>query len=359
MSSHPRHRPLDGVRVIDFSRYLPGPFAALNLSWLGAKVTAIEQPPNGDMMRVMPPYDEAGISRAYRSVRRDCEVVFADLGDPDELERVLELIAECDVVLESFRPGVADRLGIGATELCARFPRLVYASISGFGQTGPWRNAPGHDLGYQAMAGLLERDPAAHELYPPAVPVADLAGGSSCATAICAALFDRERTGLGSVIDIALSEAALAFQVSALPGADERLGQAGSSMLTGGLAAYSAYQCADGEWITVGAIEAPFFAALAEQIGLDNPPSNHLDPAIQSQLRADLSAVFAQRTAQEWSELLTGSDGGDCCVVNVPRGAGLAAHPQFEARDAVTHSEYGWIPRSPFVFDAVRSDSTV
>lgn len=356
--SPPAHRPLEGITVVDVSRYLPGPFCSLNLAWLGARVTVIEQPPYGDPLRVMPPLDEDGLSRAYRSLRRDCTVELLDLADEDDRARAVELATAADVFVESFRPGVAERMGIGPEALRAAAPGLVYTSLSGYGQTGPWAKAPGHDLGYEALAGLLEQTGTATEVVPPPVPIADLAGGQAAATAICAALLRRERTGAGCHIDISLTEAALALQAMHLPG----LGQPGTErnrgMLTGGLACYGTYRCSDGAWISVAPIEPKFFAALLRTIGREDLADQHMDPAAQAGLRTEFEQIFATRSAAEWSADFGGEhDGGDACVVRVLAAGELAAHPQHVARGAIRATDAGPMPESPYIVDGARSSS--
>ena len=358
----PAHRPLDGVRVLDVSRYLPGPFCSLNLAWLGAEVTVVEQPPHGDPLRTLPPVGDDGMSLAYRSLRRDMEVLLLDLGDGDDRARFLELAAAADVFVESFRPGVTSRLGIGPDELRARNRRLVYCSLSGYGQTGPWAQAPGHDIGYESVAGLLEQTGTRDEVVLPPVPLADLAGGQSAATAICAALVRRATTGEGCVLDISLTEAALALQAMHLPSAGlAPANERARGLLTGGFASYRPYRCADGEWISIGPIEPKFFHALCTQVGRPELAERQYDPAAQNELRAELETVFATRPAHEWEDELVGASGGDACVTRVLHPSDVARHPQLAARGAVATVPgivgEAHMPASPFVVDGVRSDT--
>ena len=355
------HRPLEGIRVVDVSRYLPGPFCSLQLSWLGAEVTVVEQPPHGDPLRAMPPVGTDGESLAYASLRRDAHVALRDLSDPDDLAAVLELVDAADVFVESFRPGVAARLGIGPDQLRTRNPRLVYCSLSGYGQTGPWAQAPGHDSGYEALAGLLEQSGTIDEVTLPPVPVADLAGGLVASTAICAALVRRAASGQGCTLDVSLTEAALSLQAMHLPGANaDGSAVRAEGMLTGGLASYRPYRCADGDWIAVGPIEPKFFATLCAAIERADLAELQFDPSAQPRLRAELEAVFATRDARAWEQLLTGADGGGSCVVRALHPSEVAEHPQLAARGAVVPvaGEHGaWMPASPYVVDGVRSDS--
>jgi len=352
------HRPLEGIRVVDVSRYLPGPFCSLNLAWLGASVTVVEQPPHGDPLRTMPPLGADGTSLAYRSLRRGMRVELLDLGEGDDLARMLELVDAADVFVESFRPGVASRLGIGPEQLRNRHPGLVYCSLSGYGQDGPWAQAPGHDIGYEAVAGLLEQTGTPDELALPPVPLADLAGGQSAATAICAALVRRERTGEGCALDISLTEAALALQAMHLPGAGVTSASVrGRGMLTGGLASYRPYRCADGEWLAIGPIEPKFFESLCAAIERPDLLDRQYDPGRQRELRDELEQVFASRPAAEWEQLLVGADGGDACAVRVLHPSQVGEHPQLVARGAVIDlpGEPGaHMPAAPFVVDGVR-----
>ncbi len=356
----PAHRPLEGIRVLDVSRYLPGPFCSLNLAGLGASVTVVEQPPHGDPLRTLPPVGDDGLSPAYRSLRRDMEVEFLDLGTEDGQARFFELADAADVFVESFRPGVTTRLGIGPEQLRARNPRLVYCALSGYGQTGPWAQAPGHDIGYESVAGLLEQTGTRDEVVLPPVPLADLAGGQSAATAICAALLRRATSGEGCVLDISLTEAALALQAMHLPGAGlAPANERARGLLTGGFACYRPYRCADGEWISIGPIEPKFFVALCAAIERPELAELQYSPSDQDRLRSELETVFATRDAAAWESLLVGDGGGDACVVRVRHPADVATHPQLVARGAVVPlpgSDAAHMPASPYVVDGVRSD---
>lgn len=360
------HRPLAGIRVLDVSRYLPGPFCSLNLAWLGAEVTVVEQPPNGDPLRTMPPLGSDGVSLSYRSLRRGMSVELLDLAHSDGRARMDALVDRADVLVESFRPGVAARLGIGPEQVRARTPSIIYCSLSGYGQTGPWAQAPGHDIGYEAAAGLLEQIGTPDELALAPVPLADLAGGQMAATAICAALLRRARTGEGCTLDMSLTEAALALQAMQLPGAGAGANagastKRGQGLLTGGLASYRPYRCADGEWLAVGPIEPKFFAHLCTLIERTELAQLQYDDSAQAELRAQLEQVFAARSAHEWEQLLVGADGGGACVVRVLHGREVPQHPQLQVRGAVVAvpdvADEAWMPASPYVVDGVRSDS--
>lgn len=344
------------------SRYLPGPFCALNLEWLGAHVTAVEQPPYGDPMRAIPPIGDDGLSTAYRSLRRSATVEMLELGPSGSgQDRMLELCANADVLIEGFRPGVAARLGIDDQTLRQLNDRLVYCSISGYGQDGPWSQAPGHDINYESVSGLLGQNGTPDQLSLPAVPLADLAGGLSAAVAICAALMNRERIGRGTTIDISLTEAAIALQAMQIP-METTKGSSShkNSMLTGGLACYAPYRCADDRWISIGPIEPAFFASLCELLDCrDLEPLQH-DPSSQMHVQERLAAIFSARESAYWEQLLATPNGGVSCVTRVLNPSEVPNHPQIKDRGALSvlpNSTQGFMPSSPYVLDGVRTDS--
>jgi crotonobetainyl-CoA:carnitine CoA-transferase CaiB-like acyl-CoA transferase len=212
------------------------------------------------------------------------------------------------------------------------------------------------------VAGLRAPPGTTDQIVPPPVPLADLAGGQTAATAICAALLRRERTGEGCVLDVSLTESALALQAMHLPGANAgAASERGQGMLTGGLASYRPYRCADGEWLAVGPIEPKFFAALCTAIERPDLVELQYDPTAQDELRTQLEQVFATRAATAWEQLLVGVGGGDACVVRVLHPRELPQHPQLLARGAVMRvpdvADDAWMPASPYVVDGVRSDS--
>lgn len=351
------HLPLAGIRVVDFSRYLPGPFCSLQLAWLGADVTCIEQPPNGDLLRSTPPLAPDGTSLASASLRRHAERLLLDLRSAADREHALQLCDDAQVVIESFRPGVADRLGIGADVVRARNVNVVYCSISAWGQTGPWAAAPGHDVNMQALSGLLDRSGTPDEVLLPSLPLADLAGGAMAATAICAAL----ARGAGCHIDLSLAEAALALQAMAFPMAAVGSDARGTGLLNGGMACYGVYRCADDTWLSIGAFEPHFFARVCAALELGEAiVSQQFNPdaTVQHDLRVKIEDALSRRRADEWHALLAGDDGGDACVCAVLSAADAAVHPQFVARQALVHL-YGDsslpAPASPWVIDGSRA----
>jgi crotonobetainyl-CoA:carnitine CoA-transferase CaiB-like acyl-CoA transferase len=320
---------LAGVRVLDLTRHAPGPYATLVLADLGAEVVKLE-PPGGDPTRAMPP---GGAGEAFAALNRGKRSIVLNLKTPGAPQAARRLLQKMDVLVEGFRPGVLDRLGLGHEQLLADLPRLIVCAISGFGQTGPDRLRAGHDLGYQARSGLLGlggRDGA------PAMPggqVADFGGAWVAVAGILAALLERGRTGRGRLVDVALAEAATSFLQLDL-GAVARAAPspvAGQGPLDGGLPSYGLYQTADGRWLALAALEPHFFAALCERLGLPDLTAEAYgggEPA--ERVRRTLAQTFASASLASWEERLADLD---ACLEPVRRVDEVMADPQFLARD--------------------------
>lgn len=302
-------RALDGMRVIDLSRLLPGPFATLCLQGLGATVIKVEDPNGGDYLRHLAPFVPHGdgqVNAWFAALNRGKRSVTADLRSGEGKEALFHLLESADVVVESFRPGVLARLGLAPTMLRARFPKLVIASLTGWGQTGPMAHLPGHDLGFLALAGLLHRNPTV-----PPIQWADLAAGGLCAALqVVAALLARARTGDGAWLDIAMLDNLIGLQQTIF--AQLAAGAPPDEVLTGGLPVYNVYPVADGR-VTVAALEPAFLAALAAQapgLGAD-----------------EITAWLATGTREQWATTLAG-----VCVVPVLSPSEVLTHPQIVAR---------------------------
>ncbi len=303
---------LAGIKVLDLTRLIPGPFASLVLGDLGAAVDKIEDTGGGDYLRNIPPM-VGGTSGMFLALNRNKRSACLDLKKKSAQEALLTLVARYDVLLDQFRPGVLDRLGVGYAVLRERNPRLVICSLTGYGQDGPLASRAGHDLNYLARAGVLGmQGPAGSPPVVPGFQLADVGGGLWCVVAILAALRDRDRTGTGSVIDVAMSEASMGFAISAfgqmLAGS---LPARGEGSLTGGLALYSVYATSDGRHVTLGALEPKFWNAFCAGVGLETDPHAYFPGPHQEGLRAKLRDVFASRTRAEWEAF--GSE-HDCCV---------------------------------------------
>ncbi len=344
-ASSPLADALDGIRVLDLSRLLPGPFLTMILADLGADVIKIEDPHAGDYMRQVPPPipgvemhelvpGKGGISGRFLAVNRGKRSVVLDLKTPAGHDAMLRMVARADVVVESFRPGVMDKLGVGYAALAAANPGIVLCSISGFGQTGPYVHRAGHDIGYLAIAGVLamggEQGGAP---MMPGVQIADLAGGALWgATAILGALVGRHRTGVGAHLDISMTEGALALLSAELGNLDCGLrATRGTARLNGGFACYGIYRTKDDRYLAVGALEPKFWVALNQGVGRPPDIAELLSPpAGQTRIRAELAAIFASRTAAEWTQILAEHD---CCVELVTELHELPDHPLHRARE--------------------------
>lgn len=327
-------RPLEGIRVLDLSRLLPGPFLTMVLADLGADVVKIEDPKVGDYLRVFPPV-KGGVAGRYLAVNRGKRSLALDLKAAAHVEAFLALVERADVVIESFRPGVMAKLGLGYDVLAARNPRLVMCSISGYGATGPYAHRAGHDLNYVGLAGVLAMGAEApgHGPAMPGVQIADLAGGALwSATGILAALVGRERTGRGAHLDISMTEGALTLLAAELGNLDcGARPTRGAETLNGGVACYGVYRTADDRYLSVGALEPKFYVAFSTAIGRKPDVSELVaPPAKQAQIRAEIAAILASRTRAEWLEILAAHD---CCCEPVLELDELAAHPLHVARE--------------------------
>lgn len=288
---------LSGVRIIDLSRHLPGPLATLLMADMGAEVIKIE-PPAGDEMRSLGPRGEDGTSMYFRAVNAGKTTRRMDLRVAMVREEFLAMVAGADVLLESFRPGVMTRLGVGYAVLKEINPRLVYCSLNGFGYHGPLAEMPAHDVNYLALAGALHHNGGNPPFFDP--PVADCAGSLFAVIAILGALHGRARDGRGCEIDLALADAVMPlelFHLAELGAGIEARPREG--MLNGGAACYNVYETADGIRVSLGALEAKFWKAFC--ISAERPDwlARHQDALPQHELKGELAAMFGILTLAE------------------------------------------------------------
>jgi crotonobetainyl-CoA:carnitine CoA-transferase CaiB-like acyl-CoA transferase len=326
----PSARPLDGFLVVDFTTLLPGPLATRMLAEAGARVVKVERPGGEDMRRLGPRLSD-GTAAVHALLNRGKEIRELDLKDAGARDALEPLLKAADVVVEQFRPGVMDRLGYGYAAVRALNPGVVYASITGYGQTGPRALEAGHDLNYQAVTGLLAQShgPLDRPTLPAAL-VADIGGGSLPAVIrIALALIRRERTGEGAYLDIAMADGVAPFllfaEAEALAG--RAVPGSGAAMLTGALPRYGLYATADDRLVAVGALEEKFWQAFADAIGL--PPDLRDDAADPEATRAAVAARMRERTAAAWRPILAAAD---CCATIVATFEEAAADPHFFAR---------------------------
>lgn len=328
--------PLTSLKILDFSTLLPGPYATMLLADMGADVLRVEAPDRMDLTRVMPPHD-GGVSTAHGFLNRGKRSLGLDLKKEGSTEIIKSLVKEYDVVIEQFRPGVMDRLGIGYETLKAINPGLIYCAITGYGQTGPYRDRAGHDINYLALAGVSSHCGRAESGPPPmGIQIADVAGGSHHAVmGLLAAVIHRQQTGEGQFVDVSMTDAAFALNAmsgaACLAGGQEQKPE--SSLLNGG-SFYDYYQTADGRWLSVGSLEPQFSTRLCATLELDELKSYALsqNPEHQQKLKAALTSRIAVKTLAQWQVIFAEQD---ACVEPVLTISEAAEHPQLKARDMV------------------------
>lgn len=312
-----RSGPLNGLRIVEFAGIGPGPFAGMLLADMGADMIRLDRPSGSD------PYSRHVIPRSRPSVA-------VDLKNPADKDRVLALLDGADALIEGFRPGVMERLGLGPDVVLARNRRLVYGRMTGWGQSGPLAQAAGHDINYIAITGALAAIGDAHGPIPPLNLVGDYGGGSLYLVAgLLAALLSAARTGEGQVVDCAICDgaASLMAMFSELSSQNRWSEERASNMLDGGMPYYRAYACSDGRHIALGPLEPQFYALFRKLVGLEDDPAfdKRDDPA----LHAKFEALFLTKTRDEWSRLLEGTD---ACFAPVLTLSEAPAHPHLAAR---------------------------
>ncbi|KPQ29573.1 MAG: putative acyl-CoA transferases/carnitine dehydratase [Marinobacter excellens HL-55] len=334
--------PLNTLRILDFSTLLPGPYATMMLADMGAEVLRVEAPDRVDLAKVMPPFD-GKFSTTFSYLGRGKQTLQLNLKQPESVEKVKELVKDYDIVVEQFRPGVMSRLGIGYETLKAINPNLIYCAITGYGQTGPYRDRAGHDINYLAISGVASHCGRADSGPPPmGIQIADVAGGSHHAVmGILAAVIQRQQTGQGAFIDISMTDAAFALNAmagaAALAGGQSQKPEGG--MLNGGTF-YDYYQTSDGRWLSVGSLEPQFSARLCDTLGIGEMKSFALsqNPEHQQKLKAAIKEKIAAKTFADWRAIFTEVDS---CVEPVLTIEEAAEHPQIKARGMVVERDRG------------------
>ena len=326
-------QPLRGIRVLDLTRLIPGPFGSLVLADLGAQVDKIEDAGAGDYLRYSQP-QRAGDSVAFAALNRGKRSAVVDLKKPAGQVAVERLLGHYDVLFEQFRPGVLERLGLGHDKLRQRYPRLIICALTGYGQGAPLSQRAGHDLNYLARAGVLgAQGPADRPPQVPGVQLADVSGGMWSAIAILAALRQRDQTGGGQICDIAMTDGVLGFatlQISAALAGESQV--RGQEVLTGGVAPYNTYRSKDGVPMTLASLEPKFWLAFATATGLSPDLSALLPGDHQDALREQIAAVFAARSRQEWLDFAATHD---CCVEPVLSPEEIASDEHLRARGLI------------------------
>ncbi|HEX5509584.1 MAG TPA: CaiB/BaiF CoA-transferase family protein [Pseudolabrys sp.] len=331
-------QPLSGVLVLDFSTLLPGPLAGLMLAEAGAEVVKVERPGGEDMRRFAPMFD--GDGAAFQMLNRGKKILVLDLKAPERRAELLPLMRRADIVIEQFRPGVMERLGLDYESVRKINPRIVYCSISGYGQSGPRGQEAGHDINYIGNTGLLDLQPGPPDrpVVPPML-AADIAGGSFPAVInILLGLRAREQSGAGCHIDIAMSDAMFTFgwHAMALGMASGKFPRSGEMSLAGGSPRYQIYPAKDGRLVACGAIEQKFWEAFATAIGL---AADLIDDTRDAKATRDAVAkLIAARTAAEWKSIFAKAD---CCVTIVLSLEEAMRDPHFVGRGLFAHEVEG------------------
>lgn len=329
--------PLEGVRILDLSMYLPGPFCTQMLADFGAEVIKVEELGGEWGRRVYPVIGDK--STLFYAVNRGKKSIAIDLKTDEGKAIFFDLARHADVIVEQFRPGVMERLGLGYEKLDKVNPRLIYCSVSGYGHSGPLQYEAGHDLNYLSLAGVTGLTGTRDRPGMSGVQIADLAGGSMQAvSAILLALLAREKTGRGQYCDVAMMDGAISLLVYSLAewSGQGTLPECNRGILTGGYACYQIYATADNEFVSLGAVEAKFWQRFCERIGRPEYIPYQWDSSRQDEILADIQAVMAEKTRQEWVEYFADAD---ICFTPVLNLQEMTQHPQVKDRDMIVLME--------------------
>jgi alpha-methylacyl-CoA racemase len=335
-------KPLAGIKVLDWTRLLPGPFATMVLGDLGAEVDKLEDLQGADYLRHIPPL-VGDTSSIFLALNRNKRSASLDLKKPSGREAFLALARSHDVLVEQFRPGVLDRLGVSHATLLAENPRLVICALTGYGQTGPLAKRAGHDLNYLARAGVLGfQGPVGGAPAVPGVQMADIGGALWSVIGVLSALAERAKTGRGQVIDVAMVEASMPFAIASFGlGFAGTPPRRGDEPLTGGIAPYGTYLTKDGRAVALAALEPKFWLAFCAGAGIA-PELEALVPGPhQAALKARVSALFLEKTRDEWAAF---GAAHDCCLEPVLEPDEVARDPHLGARGTFFTMDSPWGP---------------
>ena len=327
---------LKGIRVLDLTRLYPGPFCTMMMAELGAEVIKVESPDEGDYLRVMGPADaEGGLS--FRLLNRNKKSITLNLKTAEGVEIFMRLVKDADVLVEGFRPGVVTALNIDYEAIKGVNPEIIYCSITGYGQDGPYRNRAGHDLNYIAISGILGITGLQNgQPIIPGVQIGDVGGGALMAlSGILAALYGRANGQGGSYLDVSMLDGLISWLP--LSAADHFAGLPvgrGSSLLNGGYACYHVYQTADEGYMALGALEVKFWLSFCRAVGREDLIERQYEEN-QESLKNELKNIFLQYDRQSWEEIFSSHD---CCCEPVLSLAEAFKHPQVQARQAVRNT---------------------
>lgn len=342
---------LEGIRVLDLSRLLPGPFATMILADLGADVIRVESTDGGDRMRFMPPH-VAGVSAHFMAVNRNKRSVAVNLKDPRGRDMLFRLARTADVVVEGFKPGTVDRLGVGYEAIRGVKSDIIYCSISGYGQTGPYRDHAGHDINYMGLGAAL--DLMTNPGVKPRIPglfLGDLSASLYAVIGITSAVVQRQRTGHGQYIDVCMLDGLMGLQtylaarhlIAGLPA------EHGTTQMTDAGFSYQIFECRDGKYVTFAPLEERFWASFCKAVERPDLLERHWDASAVP----DIEAMFRQRTRDEWVALSERHD--FCCEPVLSLGEALE-HPQVLAREMVVETDDPTAGRIRHIASAIRFD---
>lgn len=323
---------LNGVRILDLTRLLPGGYASQLLADLGAEVLKVEEPGQGDYLRWMKPYlPGTKESALYWSLNRNKKSLKLNLKSTEGREALLRLLVKYDIVLEGFRPGVMDSLGLGYKDLSKINPAVILCSISGYGQTGPYSRRSGHDINYMAVSGALGlTGQAGGAPVPPAVQVADIGGGALMAvTGILSAYIARLRTGRGQYIDVSMLDGVVSWMAMlyAQQAATDSTMNRGEGILNGGEVCYGVYETMDGQYMSLGALEPKFWQAFCQAVERPELMGKQFDR--DPDVLAEVERVFKSRTQKDWASFFRDKD---VCCEPILEPSKVREHPQIKAR---------------------------
>lgn len=330
--------PLSGIKILDLSRLLPGPLATQMLADMGAEVIKIEDLNSPDYIRFFPPFvgDDSAL---YLSLNRNKRSIALNLKSQEGKELFFALVKSADVVVEQFRPGVLDKMGMGYTQAKAINPKIIYVSVTGFGQTGPYAQKAGHDLNYIAMSGLLANIGTKERPVIPGVQIADVSGSYAAVNGCLAALLQRTKTGEGQHVDISMTDSAMPFAtlIHAASWADGRNIERENFQLSGELVNYNVYETADAKFVALGALEPKFWITFCDAVNKPEWKNSTFAPADEIQkLKEEVSALFKSKTRTEWEQF---SELHDVCLSPVLENSELAQNENLLHRNMVVTME--------------------
>ncbi len=332
--------PLEGIKILDLSRLLPGPLATQMLADMGAEVIKIEDMNSPDYIRFFPPFvgDDSAL---YLSLNRNKRSIAINLKSAEGKEIFFSLVKSADVVMEQYRPGIMDKIGIGYEQAKKVNQKIIYVSVTGYGQTGPYAQKAGHDLNYIALSGVLANIGTKEKPVIPGVQIADVSGSYSAVNGCLAALLYREKTGEGQHVDISMTDSAMPFAtlIHANAWADGRNIERGNFQLSGQLANYNVYETGDGKFVALGALEPKFWLCFCEAVNKPEWKNKIIAPEEEvSKLKEEVSALFKSKTRAKWEEF---AEQHDVCLSPVLENSELAQNENLIHRKMVQETETG------------------